>query len=707
MSDNREGVIAFNIPPLMLVTTSALCILNGIRLAEPIAREIMFRCARFVVEILECDAAAANILVMKRMLASKATNSIIFGIICFIHALALVTGSLLVGAGNGKCLMVNSLYCISMLFRSSGVYINFLEGLEDVVAAFLDIRPGVPDPSCKRYAESVLLLIGWDLGDPDVQSLHLLLNGPWWDHDHIIVYGRCGSNFHDVVREVTLILYRTIFSSLPDVPMPSRWTKVFESLKSYVPSFAIHGIFVKLYRWTFDKSFKALFRGFGALALAGPIVPEPEQVLPLPDLAADGDAAAAPLGGSELLDALVGVDGSFQEFKQKLGARRGKGLTYVIDNRSCDEVQLHGLTIAPLHYVLTSFLKVAGIRGQHPLGADIPVLLLDVTHLPVSPTLVARQYYGRILQSGFEDSTLNILPHIRNHGGLTEWLLQDIWRTVLRADARLWLAFEFTLNQWPHKLLLTGDDRRHDQAEIAREFVSANLCCVDPFASEPIRRMVGENATSAVFLSGMWQRRLRGIVHEIDGYISDLENRHKRTRDDIINGDGPDAMVAKYVLCEQKTLGVAYTARLNVDGHTAAAATESQHSTMPKRKWGGKFMYHLERCRSEGVCIASGPSWQATHSTWDSLVPEKRDLYDRMASFANDGADIELSDNDSDDLCDGEPEDVIPLPWHPEPRGTVCGRNDSLWKFLHGFPFFCTPFLRIPMGGLFYDVISL
>jgi hypothetical protein len=378
LSDGTEGVVAFNTPPSMLKANSADCIMNGLRLKEPIAREVMFRCARFVAEILECDGARANLLVMKRMLATKASNSILYAILCLIHALSLVTGSLLVGVGDGKLEMVNSMYCISMLFRSSGAYVSFLEPLEAVVRAFIDVRHGVPDPACRLFAETVVQLIGWDVENPDVQELLLLLNGPWWDHDNIVVYGKLGCNIDEVVREVTSLLYRVIFACMPDVPMPSRWTKVFDSLKSYVPSFAIHGIFIKLYRWAYDKSYRAMFGNLHAAAPASPRAP----AVPLADIADEGAAEAEHVASGELLDALSGVDGSFQEFKQKLGVRRGKGLAYVIDNRCCDIVPLHGLTIAPLNYILTCFLKTAGVRGQRPLDADVPVLLLDVTLNP-------------------------------------------------------------------------------------------------------------------------------------------------------------------------------------------------------------------------------------------------------------------------------------------------------------------------------------
>jgi hypothetical protein len=149
-------------------------------------------------------------------------------ILCLIHQLSLVTGAVLIGFDMGKLQMVNALYCISMMFRATGNFISYLERLPAVIGLFLVIRRGEPDPSYHEYASLVMGINGWSLDDVEVANLLSVLNGPWWIQDMIIVYlaEDDDSTKEAVVKRIVLALCRTVFSSMPDVPMPSRWTKV-------------------------------------------------------------------------------------------------------------------------------------------------------------------------------------------------------------------------------------------------------------------------------------------------------------------------------------------------------------------------------------------------------------------------------------------------------------------------------------------------
>jgi hypothetical protein len=95
LHDGREGVVAFNTPPKSVRSTSAVCLSNALRETEPLSQEVLHRCARFVCSIRECDGAAANLLLLKFLLATKPANGIIWIILCLIHRLSLVSGPFL------------------------------------------------------------------------------------------------------------------------------------------------------------------------------------------------------------------------------------------------------------------------------------------------------------------------------------------------------------------------------------------------------------------------------------------------------------------------------------------------------------------------------------------------------------------------------------------------------------------------------------
>jgi hypothetical protein len=264
---------------------------------------------------------------------------------------------------------------------------------------------------------------------------------------------------------------------------------------------------------------------------------------------------------------------------------------------------------------------------------------------------------------------LSVLHSVRNTQTLTESLLLDIWRTILRADARCFISFEHNLNLFPHRLLLSTDERRSDQLEIAQEFATKRLCCLGPYASEPMRVMAGPGATYDTFLGPIWQRRLRAVVHEVDGFISDLEDRHKRLRDDIIFGDADDTMCSKYLLREQKTLDRVYQPS---EPTPASASSAPAHDLGSPRntKWGGEFIYHLERCRLCGDNIADKHSWEKTHREFEQMSSDAHALYSQLALCQNEGADAEcLADSDDEeDAQDFDGIETAPLPWCAEPR---------------------------------------
>jgi hypothetical protein len=123
-------------------------------------------------------------------------------------------------------------------------------------------------------------------------------------------------------------------------------------------------------------------------------------------------------------------------------------------------------------------------------------------------------------------------------------------------------------------------------------------------------------------------------------------------------------MVSKYVLREQKTLGVAYDA-----APEDAAESVSDDGPAVRTRWSGYFVYHLERTREEGGNVASKEMWAASREGWRSLTGRRRESYDDLALGLSHGGKEEGSSSEEDvEECEFDDLAIIPHPWKQEPR---------------------------------------
>lgn len=119
---------------------------------------------------------------------------------------------------------------------------------------------------------------------------------------------------------------------------------------------------------------------------------------------------------------------------------------------------------------------------------------------------------------------------------------------LLAALARLANSVDWRLDVDPLCVLVLVDDRQSAEAKdvVASEFWSPDrsLCCRDPGCMRSvavlIQHQLGPHASvddlKRELRSPAWLQRFRGLSRDIDGFCSDVENRHKRSRE--IGGAG-------------------------------------------------------------------------------------------------------------------------------------------------------------------------
>ena len=363
----------------------------------------------------------------------------------------LVVGFLLTLLGSGQLEAVNALYSIAQMLRTPGYYVTFLSSVHKAVDYYLEVRQGAPPPECREYAEAVIRHDNWDVSNPDIRDLLRLLNGEWWDNSALVHYlGNGADVIADrvaLVRNITRALLVCLFSSMPMIPMVSRWTKVFGSLQWFYPGIAAHNVFIKVYRLAFEPAFADVVVRPAGEEEDAPIVPGPQEL-------------------------------SREEYRKMIGRRMKNSLIYLRDDTTAFNLSLLTVLMSPLNFITAWMLKMQGERHQNPL--DGPSMILDMQWGPRSPIVMALQWYASILKLPLKDGPLQTLLGTLPEGQPTEDAVATIHVMVLAISAGLVLRFVLVLSQWPWKMLILGDDRRPgDHERVSKDLVASRLCCVD------------------------------------------------------------------------------------------------------------------------------------------------------------------------------------------------------------------------------------
>jgi hypothetical protein len=412
-------------PPLMLKANNAETIAAGLERCAPIPlarfEEIN---AKRKVRICECDAAKQNISVVNRMRRNKPGSLILFLMFCWIHQLSLVTLIAIASLHTTKAELVNSLFSMSLVLRTPGCFQLLLNAMETCVLKFLVILDDVDiDPKAGEVSRRILITCGWDVESPDVIELLFWINHWWFLQWGLVHVCKCTKPCQKEILAPWLaqLFLRLFCAGRPDVPIPARWTLVFQSLGWYTPFTAMHGFFSKLFLFAFGVDD---FTADDDDADDADVPPEVAAAAP-PEPAVHPDQAVADVPEE---DELPDMEKSRQEYQKEYGKRKGKGVRLCRDPSTSFSQMLLTMVIGPLHYALTHTLKVAGLRSACPESPDCPIPVLDLMNPQVSTLTVVLQYYAELLMKPALGSSLMILAGYFVDGEIP----RNLWTTICR-----------------------------------------------------------------------------------------------------------------------------------------------------------------------------------------------------------------------------------------------------------------------------------
>lgn len=174
---------------------------------------------------------------------------------CFLHQLHLVSGLLLTIPADGTMFFISAMYSTCNLLRTPGYFHRMLDVLKVVVRRLLQVRPGPAPHGARERSERVLAFLGIELDSPAYQMLLNVLNGFWCDGrlvHHCTGPDCCKNGWETTVYRVEQVLLYTVFAHVPEVPMPSRWTRVVTSLAWFALGYFVHDIVTHVYLTAFD-----------------------------------------------------------------------------------------------------------------------------------------------------------------------------------------------------------------------------------------------------------------------------------------------------------------------------------------------------------------------------------------------------------------------------------------------------------------------
>lgn len=505
--------------------------------------------------------------------------------------------------------------------------------MERLVNEFLVIvdDPELPvDPRAAQHSRLILLLSGLDPDDPDLQDLVTILNDWWclsWGFIHNC--GNCAERCDKQVLAANLVrvIYRVFLSCRPEIPLASRWTRVFSCLQWFNPFMSCHGMYQKLFRMCFDSSFAS--ERVQEVAAAAVDLEEGDN---------DGEADA----GAFISDR--------DKYQKELGKRKARGVLIARDVGMPCSVLLATLILGPLHYSITHQLHVRKMRSEKAADADCPAPIVDIMNPATSWVTMVMQHFSHLLMRPATDSHLCVLSGFFETYKIPHNLLIEIQRLILGAAGSLFYRFVDRIQRkYPWLWFRTLDERltRAERIEPAQQAAKLYKCCVDDGATDVMIRQIEVEHGELEgfldfnhFLEDDWQVLLLQVAKEIDGAISDLEDRNARNKNQAEPGQTSEMLCAKYTIAEAKANKNSYckssqaTVVETVSRQTDGSKSKHEHALLAFHRHRVKTLADM----GVGVSSASSEAWGVTRSDWELLSAEECELWEIRAELANSGA---------------------------------------------------------------------
>ena len=141
------------------------------------------------------------------------------------------------------------------------------------------MEQGFPDPVVQERNECVVRALGVDASR--LAELGSVLNGDWTQKHrllHVSPHPCDARRREQLVKHIANCLLETCFSSLPDVPIPSRWSKVSNCSTWWALGFHVHDVLTKVLQLGFNPTFaKCLLPKHIAELVVDPVIPGPHS----------------------------------------------------------------------------------------------------------------------------------------------------------------------------------------------------------------------------------------------------------------------------------------------------------------------------------------------------------------------------------------------------------------------------------------------
>jgi hypothetical protein len=408
---------------------------------------------------------------------------------------------------------------------------------------------------------------------------------------------------------------------------------------------AIHGMLQKLFRMCFDTRFveervAEVRQARGAQDNQAQVEGGPQDAgnVADDDSADDGDLNADQLQGEQ------------DKYRQELGNRKARGVRVMRGPDTPLSVMLATLTLGPLHYAITHQLNTARLGNEKAGDSDCPIPIVDIVNPARSFITIITQYYSYMMLTPAMVSHLRVLSGYFDLGMVPRKIMKEILRIIAGAAVSLFYRFiDRILRKMPWLLFKTIDERLSDaeREAPAKQAASSHFCCVDDSATESMLRQIalerGEEAGSldwSHIFEDSWPVLLAQTAKEIDGGISDLEDRNARNKNQAESGQTTEMLCAKYTLAEAKAVKASYHKTPQESAPPAAfrggrsSNSSRQHATQ---------LFHTQRCKTlaeHGISVnpATGAAWAVAAQDWNVMTDEEVRLWECRAELANSGA---------------------------------------------------------------------
>lgn len=450
-------------PTVVLSGTAADDIWYGLLKAHGQTPWCLSKHAKSFVLGLTSDAAASNLNLVSRLVASKPDNSMVLHMCCLAHQNHLAASPVWVGLG-----FLSDMFCTSNILQtgpSSGhIWLDLLRAVEHILEKRFEVVYTPVDPDASRFArlivENVLLAQDDDSESTcqrySVEATERLLaifNGDWCSTEKITHHCQSGckagcQSSADSLSRAKAAAIEILFGRRPTTPALSRWTACITSGRFYMLASCCHGLL--------NQAFQMLFPDRPAATGAGVA------------------ASMVAIHESELLT-LPSSEAALHERKQR--HRSTKAYTWLTSRSMTLEVTVAVFVTTPLD-ILLQHIFVSQSFHLHKSEDPSKLPLVELA----GPRSMAKQTVDSLCNLLQEDSALCFLSRKMDshaNGDCTLSLLMHITMACLgEVHDRMVMPF---ISTWPWRLALIVDQRveeRH-RLQTATEFFEARECCID------------------------------------------------------------------------------------------------------------------------------------------------------------------------------------------------------------------------------------